>query len=205
MFYYIKGPLAYKDASTAVVEAGGVGYKMTVSQTTVNSLPSVGGTVKLYTHMSVREDGVELFGFSSLDEMSAFKLLINVSGVGPKVAVSILSFLTPDKFILAVSSEDAKLLSKANGVGAKTAARIILELKDKLPALGGVSMGDVSSAGAAATVSGGGSSSELSDAIEALSAIGYTRAEITSALRGVDTSKMTLEEIFKAATKKLMK
>ena len=203
MFYYIKGPLAYKDTSTAVVEAGGVGYKMTVSQTTVNSLPAVGGTVKLYTHMSVREDGVELFGFYSTEEMAAFKLLINVSGVGPKVAVSILSFLTPDKFILAVSSEDAKLLSKANGVGAKTAARIILELKDKLPALGGVSMGDVS-ASATATASGG-SSSELADAIEALSAIGYTRAEITAALRGVDTSKMTLEEIFKAATKKLMK
>lgn len=205
MFYYIKGPLAYKDTSTAVVEAGGVGYKMTVSQTTVNSLPAIGGTVKLYTHMSVREDGVELFGFYSTDEMAAFKLLINVSGVGPKVAVSILSFLSPDKFILAVSSEDAKLLSKANGVGAKTAARIILELKDKIPQLGSVSMGDVSSAGAAATVSGGSSSSELSDAIEALSAIGYTRAEITTALRGVDTSKMTLEEIFKAATKKLMK
>lgn len=203
MFYYIKGPLAYKDASTAVVEAGGVGYKMTVSQTTINSLPSVGGEVKLYTHLSVREDGVELFGFYSLDELSAFKLLINVSGVGPKVAVSILSHLTPDRFILAVSSEDAKTLSKANGVGAKTAARIILELKDKLPQLGSVSMGDVSSNAAASTV--GGASSELSDAIEALSAIGYTRSEIMTALRGVDTSNMSLEEIFKAATKKLMK
>jgi len=204
MFYYIKGPLAYKDASTAVVEAGGVGYKMTVSQTTINSLPAVGGTVKLYTHMSVREDGVELFGFYSLDELSAFKLLINVSGVGPKVAVSILSYLTPDKFILAISSEDAKTLSKANGVGAKTAARIILELKDKLPALGSVSMGDVS-AGAVASSASGGASSELSDAIEALSAIGYTRSEIMTALRGVDTSNMSLEEIFKTATKKLMK
>ena len=204
MFYYIKGPLAYKDASTAVVEAGGVGYKMTVSQTTINSLPAVGGTVKLYTHMSVREDGVELFGFYSLDELSAFKLLINVSGVGPKVAVSILSYLPPDKFILAVSSEDAKTLSKASGVGAKTAARIILELKDKLPQLGSVSMGDVS-AGAAASSTAGGASSELSDAIEALSAIGYTRSEIMTALRGVDTSNMSLEEIFKTATKKLMK
>ncbi len=204
MFYYIKGPLAYKDTSTAVIEAGGVGYKMTVSQTTINSLPSVGGTVKLYTHMSVREDGVELFGFYSLEELSSFKLLINVSGVGPKVAVSILSFLTPDKFILAVSSEDAKTLAKANGVGAKTAARIILELKDKLPQLGSVSMGDVS-AGAAASSTLGSASSDLSDAIEALSAIGYTRSEIMTALRGVDTSNMSLEEIFKTATKKLMK
>jgi len=204
MFYYIKGPLAYKDTSTAVIEAGGVGYKMTVSQTTINSLPSVGGTVKLYTHMSVREDGVELFGFYSLEELSSFKLLINVSGVGPKVAVSILSFLTPDKFILAVSSEDAKTLAKANGVGAKTAARIILELKDKLPQLGSVSMGDVS-AGAVASSTLGSASSDLSDAIEALSAIGYTRSEIMTALRGVDTSNMSLEEIFKTATKKLMK
>jgi len=205
MFYYLKGELTARDVNLCVVECSGVGYKLTVSMITSELLASkIGERVKLYTHLAVREDGVELFGFYSLDELSAFKLLINVSGVGPKVAVSILSYLTPDKFILAISSEDAKTLSKANGVGAKTAARIILELKDKLPALGSVSMGDVS-AGAVASSASGGASSELSDAIEALSAIGYTRSEIMTALRGVDTSNMSLEEIFKTATKKLMK
>ena len=203
MFYYIKGPLTYKDSAYAVIEAGGVGYKMAISQTTFNMLPPLGTSdVKLFTHLSVREDGIELFGFYSVEELSAFKMLIGVSGVGPKVAVSILSFLSPEKFVLAVSSEDAKTLSKASGVGSKTAARIILELKDKL------SMLSTEAPTLAASVPESVSqtaSSELSDAIEALSAIGYTRSEIMTALRGVDTSKMSLEEIFKTATKKLMK
>ena len=202
MFYYIKGTLAYKDSAFAVIEAGGVGYKMTVSQTTFDALPTLGSNdAKLFTYLSVREDGIELFGFYSIEELSAFKMLISVSGVGPKVAVSILSFLSPEKFVLAVSSEDSKTLSKASGVGAKTAARIILELKDKLSSL------SVEAPTLAVNVPehSQSSSSDLSDAIEALSAIGYTRSEIMSALRGVDTSKMTLEDIFKTVTKKLMK
>ena len=201
MFYYIKGPLAYSDQSCAVVEAGGVGYRMTVSGTTHDSLPALNNTVKLYTHLSVREDGVELFGFKTLEELDCFKLLIGVSGVGPKVAISILSLLTPEKFTLVVSSEDAKALSKANGVGAKTAARIILELKDKLSAF------DTSgSAAAIAEVSSSAAKGgNLSDATEALIAIGYSRAEIMTALKGVDVSGMSVEEIFKAATKRLMR
>lgn len=201
MFYYIKGPLAYSDQSCAVVEAGGVGYRMTVSGTTHDSLPALNNTVKLYTHLSVREDGVELFGFKTLEELDCFKLLIGVSGVGPKVAISILSLLTPEKFSLVVSSEDAKALSKANGVGAKTAARIILELKDKLSAF--------DTSGSAAAISEVSSSAakggNLSDATEALIAIGYSRAEIMTALKGVDVSGMSVEEIFKAATKRLMR
>ena len=201
MFYYIKGPLAYSDQSCAVVEAGGVGYRMTVSGTTHDSLPALNNTVKLYTHLSVREDGVELFGFKTLEELDCFKLLIGVSGVGPKVAISILSLLTPERFTLVVSSEDAKALSKANGVGAKTAARIILELKDKLSAL--------DTSGSAAAISEVSSSAakggNLSDATEALIAIGYSRAEIMTALKGVDVSGMSVEEIFKAATKRLMR
>ena len=166
-------------------------------------LPPLGTSdVKLFTHLSVREDGIELFGFYSVEELSAFKMLIGVSGVGPKVAVSILSFLSPEKFVLAVSSEDAKTLSKASGVGSKTAARIILELKDKLSMLS--TEAPTLAASVPESVSQA-ASSELSDAIEALSAIGYTRSEIMTALRGVDTSKMSLEEIFKTATKKLMK
>ena len=201
MFYYIKGPLAYSDPTCAVIEAGGVGYKMTVSGTTHDSLPTLNNTVKLYTHLSVREDGVELFGFKTLEELDCFKLLIGVSGVGPKVAISILSLLTPEKFTLVVSSEDSKALSKANGVGAKTAARIILELKDKLSAF--------DTSGSAAAISEVSTSAakggNLSDATEALIAIGYSRAEVMTALKGVDVSGMSVEEIFKAATKRLMR
>lgn len=203
MFYYIKGPLTYSDSNFAVVEAGGVGYRMTISHTTYDALPSQNSTVKLFTHMSVREDGVELFGFISLDELNCFKLLIGVSGVGPKVAVSILSLFTPEKFAFAVSSEDAKALSKANGVGAKTAARIVLELKDKMSAFGGGSIIDDTITSSSGSISS--SSSTLSDAIEALISIGYSRAEVLSALKGVDTSKMSVEEIFKSATKRLMR
>ena len=202
MYYYIKGTLEVNEPTFAVIDACGIGYKLTLSQTTHDGLPSRGSQVKLFTHMSVREDGIELFGFLTQEELSAFRLLIGVSGVGPKVAISILSYLSPEKFALAVSSEDKKTLSKASGVGAKTAARIILELKDKLGA--DMSFADVSSVpdSAGASVP---SSENLSDAIEALSVVGYTRSEILSALHGVDTKNMSVEEIFKAATKRLMR
>ncbi len=201
MFYYIKGALAFKEASCAVIEASGVGYRMTVSQTTYNSLPAVGGNAKLFTHLSVREDGIELFGFATPEELNAFKMLIGVSGVGPKVAVSVLSQFSPERFAVIVASEDAKSLAKANGVGSKTAARIVLELKDKLSVLGSA----VGSPAAAEVASVGESSGEFADAVEALMAIGYTRSEILTALRGVDTSNMSLEEIFKSATKRLIR
>lgn len=201
MFYYIRGALAYSDLTTAVIDAGGVGYKMTVSQTTHDALPSLGKEAKLFTHMAVREDGIELFGFATLDELTAFKLLISVSGVGPKVAISILSLLTPQKFTAVVCSEDKKTLGKASGVGAKTAARIILELKDKMS--GGVVFSD--SAMNADVAVANESSSEFADAMDALSVLGFSRADIMVALRGIDTSKMTAEEIIKTAMKKLVR
>ena len=203
MYYYISGELVLAEPNTAVVDAGGIGYKMTVSGNTLGKLAGKNGTkVKLFTHLSVREDGIELFGFYTQEELSAFRLLIGVSGVGPKAAVSILSYLTPDKFALAVCSEDKKTLSKASGVGAKTAARIILELKDKL----GAGMSFAGDTGMTeSTVAAVPSGENLNDAIEALSVIGYTRSEILSALRGVDTASMSVEEIFKAATKRLMR
>ena len=134
MFYYLQGKLAYTDLTTAVIDVGGVGYELTVSGTTYSALPRTSSepTVKLYTYMAVREDEVELFGFYTEEELSAFKLLITVSGVGPKAAMAILTLLTPEKFALAVCSEDTKTLAKANGIGAKTAARVVLELKDKM-------------------------------------------------------------------------
>ncbi len=201
MFYYIKGTLALKEASCAVIEAGGVGYRMTVSQTTYNSLPLAGATAKLFTHLSVREDGIELFGFGTMEELNTFKMLIGVSGVGPKVAVSVLSYFTPERFAVAVASDDTKSLAKASGVGSKTAARIVLELKDKLSILGNA-VGDPT---ITETIAVSSASGEFADAVEALMAIGYTRSEILTALKGVDTSKMSLEEIFKTATKRLIR
>ena len=136
MFYYISGKLALATPSIAVIDAGGIGYKLTISENTYNSLPPRhtvdAPTAKLFTYMAVREDGIELFGFASEAELSSFKMLLSVSGVGPKAAISILSLLTPEKFALAVCTDDRKLIAKANGIGPKTAARVILELKDKL-------------------------------------------------------------------------
>ena len=133
MFYHLQGELCLADATGAVVDCGGVGYQVTISANTANALSDkLGQKVKLFTYLAVREDGVELFGFRTREELSCFKLLITVSGVGPKAALSILSVMTPDRFSFAVCTEDAKALAKAPGIGSKTAARIVLELKDKI-------------------------------------------------------------------------
>ena len=216
MFYYLNGKLAMlereADRGFAVVDVGGVGYKLTVSGTTYDRMPphlsvSEAPEVKLYTYMSVREDDVELFGFSTLEELSAFKMLISVSGVGPKVALSVLSLLTPEKFAMAVCSEDQKAISKASGVGAKTAARIILELKDKLmkSSIGLADSGSgLASAQTTKNVPNNTTRSKISEAQDALTVLGYNRMQISSALGSIDTASLSLEEIIKAALKKLM-
>ncbi|MBR6708284.1 MAG: Holliday junction branch migration protein RuvA [Clostridia bacterium] len=205
MFYYISGGLAHLEPNAAVVDAGGVGYYLTISQTTHSALPHPAvpmPQVKLYTYMAVREDAVDLFGFATNEELSAFKLLISVSGVGPKAAISILSLLTPEKFALAVCSEDTKTLSRAQGVGAKTAARIVLELKDKLLR---ESKEVNTTAAALETIKPGASTNRLTEAQDALIVLGYTRGEALTALRAIDTTGMELEDIIRAALKKLMK
>ena len=205
MFYYIKGTLAVLDQTFAVVDAGGVGYKLTISSTTHDSLPNLythtDPEVRLFTYMAVREDGVELFGFYSHEELAAFKMLTSVSGVGPKAAMAILSIFTPEKFALAVCTNDTKAISKANGVGAKTAARIVLELQDKLlketPA---EALSVNRTVGAAVSTSKG----VMNEAQDALTVLGYTRMESITALQGIDPS-LGLEEIIKQALKKLMR
>ena len=207
MFYYISGKLALLQPGFAVVDAGGVGYRLTISQNTYDSLPRSAADahkdVRLYTYMAIREDDLELFGFASETELSSFKMLLTVSGVGPKAAISILSLLTPEKFALAVCTEDQKTISKASGVGPKTAARIILELKDKL-------MKETPAQKASETLSTaitqpGTSQGRMSEAQDALMVLGYTRAEALSAMQGLDISAMELEDIIRAALKKLMK
>lgn len=205
MFYYLQGKLAYTDLTTAVIDVGGVGYKLTVSGTTYSALPRTASqpTVKLYTYMAVREDEVELFGFYTEEELSAFKLLITVSGVGPKAAMAILTLLTPEKFALAVCSEDTKTLAKANGIGAKTAARVVLELKDKMTKEAPAIM--QSSGMAAAATTAAKSSGKLSEAVDALTVLGYSRPEAMSALNGLDVDALPLEELIRLSLKKLMR
>ncbi len=206
MFYYIKGPLVTSDPHMAVIDAGGVGYKLTISENTYRALPRAGTVATLYTYLSVREDGIELFGFENERELSSFKMLLSVSGVGPKAAMAILSLLTPEKFALAVCTEDKKTISKASGVGPKTAARIILELRDKLMKERDID-DDLSTAilDHSAEAAGAPARGKLAEAQDALLVLGYSRAEAQNVLKGIDIQALSIEEIIKEALKKLIR
>lgn len=205
MFYYIRGTLVAAEPNYAVLDVGGVGYKLTISTMTREGLPPFRSVkeppeVLLYTHFAVREDDVELFGFLTEEELKTFRILNTVSGVGPKAAISILSTLTPAKLALAISSEDKRAIAAANGIGAKTAARLILELKDKLSFIPDNEVGE-----AFVTDAKGPSSTpknNLTEAAEALAALGYSKPEIANALKGTDTA-MSVDAIIKQALKKL--
>lgn len=199
MYYYLNGELSVIEGHMAVIDCSGVGYQLTVSDTTIASIASqLGKKVKLYTYLAVREDAMELFGFASMQEKVAFTQLIGVSGVGPKVAISVLSYLTPEQFAAAVISADSKTLSKARGLGKKGAERIILELQEKLAK-------EYGEAPISAAPAGIQSPGKLSDAVNALLVLGYTKAEANEALAGIDHASMTLESMITAALKRLMK
>ncbi len=200
MFYHIAGTLVHKEENFAVLDCGGVGYRLTVSANTAEALgyPDGERRAKLYTYLQIREDEVELFGFYTEEELSSFRLLISVSGVGPKAAMAILSLFTPDKLALAVGGEDTRAISRANGVGAKTAARIVLELKDKFKGLPLSSPTQTNSMTPAAAMPSGG---KLGEALEALTVLGYSRAEVTEALRKLDSRNMTVEQMITSALK----
>ena len=203
MFYYLNGTLEYREANICVIDCSGVGYKLTVSLNTSDSLVNkLNQKVKLYTYLAVREDGIELFGFGTNEERVCFNQLIGVSGVGPKAAMSILSTLSPDAFSLAVCTEDVKAISKAPGIGAKSAARIILELKDKVSK-------DMMTAGSkpdSRIIEAPINNSLLSEATEALMVLGYDKNTVLSALKGIDLAKANdVGELIKAALKKLAK
>ncbi len=203
MFYHVRGELIALENGFAVVECGGVGYKATVSANTLAAISEKrGAEVRLFTHLAVREDGIELFGFASEDELSAFRLLTTVSGIGPKVALGVLSGMTPDRLFTAIVAEDVKALAKAPNVGKKTAARIILELKDKLPVIGTALSfaASESQAPVPAALSG-----TLADAADALSVLGYGRTEIHSAIAQIPTEGKTLEQIIAAALRQFAK
>ena len=203
MFYFLKGALALLKPTFAVIDAGGVGYKITIGERTYAAL-SGKSEAKLFTHLAVREDGQELFGFLTEAELDTFLLLTSVSGVGPKGAIAILSHFTPEQFVMAVCTEDKKAIAKASGIGPKIAARIILELHDKLAAgNAGLDLGPDFTALPVPQTSAP-SSGEMADAQEALLVLGYNRTEILRALSGVDTTGMSSDQIIRAALKKLM-
>ena len=204
MIYHVNGTLELCEPTFCVIDCGGVGYKLSISENTYASVVGhVGEKMKLLTYLQVREDDVELYGFKTNDELSAFKLLITVSGVGPKASMAILSLLTPDRLANAICSDDHKAIAKASGIGPKTAARVVLELKDKISKqvfATSISVGD-STVGATASM---GSSANLSEALDALIVLGYSRQDAQRALVGIDPS-LDVTKIIPLALNKLMR
>lgn len=194
MIYSLKGTLTVKELGFAVVECGGVGYGCRTSYNTVSQLGDVGSEVMLYTYLYVREDVVELFGFATLQELSCFKLLITVSGVGPKAATAILSDVSPEQFAFRVASGDSKSFTKTKGIGAKTAQRIVLELKDKMSSqtISGTVARDAADF---APMSTGAPTSSVTEALEALMVLGYSQGEVAPILGKLDPSLSTQDLI----------
>lgn len=200
MIGFVRGILAEKGSGQIIVDVNGIGYEISVPANSGAYMAEEGQEVMLYTAMQVREDDVSLYGFSRKGELDAFKKLITVSGVGAKAAISILSAFTLEQLQQAVVFEDAKSLTKANGVGKKTAERIVLELKDKFTAEG---QQDEAQAAQGLMANEAGAASERAEAIAALIALGYTRGEAASALAQVKETDLTAEGYIKKALKNL--
>ena len=194
MYAYIKGSLEIKSNDHVIVEANGVGYKIFMSSNAIQRLGELNSVVKVFTHYHVREDNISLYGFCNVEELRMFELLISVSGVGAKSAIAILSNITPSKFALAVISNDVKELTKLPGIGAKSAQRIILELKDKLKteeSIAAESDFEVQSVLA--------KDDNMHEAISALQVLGYPVKDATKAVTSVDCTGVSVEEIIKKA------
>lgn len=199
MFYYVEGTVAEKLPYLAVIDCGGVGYACATTNHTLSALKK-GEKARLYTYLYVREDIFDLYGFSSQSELHSFRMLLSISGVGPKAALAILSVSTPEALAMAILGGDEKALTVAPGIGKKIAQRIILELKDKLAKeeLTGVLP-------AAGSGGGGFSGGKAAEAAAALSVLGYTQQDISVALKGVDLEGLPLEEIIRQSLKKMVK
>ena len=198
MFYYVSGTVAEIGPNLAVIDCGGVGYARATTDYTISRLKK-GERAKLFTYLHVREEIFELFGFSSQQELSSFKMLIGVSGVGPKAALAILSSTTPNNLALSIVTGDEKALTAAPGIGKKIAQRIILELKDKLAK----EQTSFSSDGPVPVIAAGGAN-KAGEASAALAVLGYGTPEIAAALKGVDMEQ-PLEEIIRQALKKMVR
>ncbi len=204
MIAYIRGTLAYvePEESIAVLESGGIGYQILLSGRDLELLPSSGEEVRLYTYLQVREDAFVLFGFFTREDKKLFQQLLGVSGIGPKAALGILTAMTADDLRFAVLADDAKTIAKAPGIGQKTAQKLILELKDKL-SLEEAFEARLENASAKETAGAAADLSEArNEAVEALTALGYSASEALKAVRKVEASEqMSVEDILKAALK----
>ena len=206
MISFIHGELAEIQEGMIVVEASGVGYGIRVPATVIGSLPSIGEEVKIYTYFSVTQNGVELCGFSTPEDREMFTMLLTVSGVGPKGALGILSAMSPDDLRMAIVTGDSKAISRAPGVGSKTAQRIVLDLKDKLDAseVFNTALDHGSSGGGPAFTGATMAHSAQREAVEALVALGYSETEASRAVKKVEISgDMTVDQILKLALKNL--
>jgi len=196
MFYSLTGRVAHTEPGLAVIDVGGVAFKCFTSMNTLRNLPRLGENATLYTHLNVREDALDLFGFYSMNELDAFKKLIGVSGVGPKSALAILSDMTPDRLALCIASGDAKSLTRAPGVGVKLAQRLILELKDK------ISKAELASGVGEAAVQIGADGSGMNEAAAALCTLGYSQSQAAEALAGL-AADLPVDELIRQALKKV--
>lgn len=200
MFYHINGTVTELEPNLAVIDCGGIGFAVSITVNTAGSL-SIGDKAKLYISEAIGESNFDLYGFMNKSEKRCFEMLISVSGIGPKAAMSILSHNTPESLALAIMSDDIKALTVAPGIGKKIAQRVILELKDKVSKeAAGV---DIQLPVAVAT--GPAYSSAVNDAVMGLSVLGYSSAEISPVLKGMDAENMTAEQIIKAVLKQMVK
>ncbi len=198
MITYIKGVLDYIGENSIIVDVQGVGYEVLTPMSVLANLTHTGETIKIHTYLYVREDAMLLYGFLTRDDLFVFKKLITVNGIGPKGALGILSTISPDDLRMAILAEDVNTISKAPGIGKKTAQKLILELKDKLK------LAVQPSTVEAIKVSSNLAASQINDAVQALAALGYTQTEALKAVRSVSLNEeMTIEELIKAALKKL--
>ena len=198
MFAYIKGTLEEKGNGYVVVEAGGIGYKIFMSNNSIGILGELKQIVKVYTYYYVREDNISLYGFTTKEELAMFELLLSVSGIGAKSAITMLSNIEPSEFALAVITNDIKKLTKIPGVGNKSAQRIVLELKDKLKA-------DTELTKSEEVISQIEKDDILDEATAALQILGYTRRDIEDVYKKFDRSSMSTEEVIRSALKFLGK
>lgn len=200
MFYYVSGKVAHVDTKMAVIDCGGVGFACNTSTNTLSALTK-GKQATLYTHLSVKEDDMTLYGFASREELNLFRQLISVSGVGPKAALSILSSSTPSKLALSIITGDTKPLVAAQGIGKRIAQRVVLELKDKLAKEQGAALEQYTPPQDGLELR----EDKLGEAAAALAVLGYSQGEINMALKGIDLAGLTLEQVIKEALKKMMK
>lgn len=202
MIYSLRGKLLAVDNNYFVVECSGIGYKCTASLITIRNLPNVNDDVFVFTHMVVREDAIELYGFLSLEELNCFKLLTSVSSVGNKIGIAMLSEFTPEQIYLCIASGDAKAITKAQGVGIKIAQRVVLELKDKVGKFSDFNFNTENSMGGIFETNLNTTHSGQNEAIAALVSLGYTQSEATITVNKIDQNLST-EEIIKQSLKLL--